>query len=240
MIHFVVNQQETVVCLCADVHINGGILCIVAFQVKSQFFVHSPCIYGGSDSALPFVEQSQYRFIHIIVYQDDGPLGRFNQVSGKDVGVEYLSVEEDSFHRRKCRVYEESYLFLCLAYPLFQPFHARIERIAFQQVFFQDFVGPLAELDAPAGIYPVAYGDDDIQVVIRAVAHDLPSSLVLNCSEFPNSCSLGQFLLFVDMLDVLADVGFAGLEKLYKLGLRQPHRFILYADFQFDGFVGLV
>ena len=81
-------------------------------------------------------------------------------------------------------------------------------------------------------LYPIAYGDDDIEVVELDLAADPLAPLQLNCCRFCNSSSLRQFAFFKHVFDVARDDGFVALEKLGHLVERQPDGIALEADFQ--------
>ena len=66
------------------------------------------------------------------------------------------------------------------------------------------------------------------------------TGILPNCSEIPNSCTFFQFFLFVYILDMFADICFAGLKQFNNLCLRQPHGLILNTHLQFHFVVGLV
>ena len=88
-----------------------------------------------------------------------------------------MTVVEDAFHWRQRGADKEVYLavypvqaLLVLhefaVHPVFQIAEVLVDGITFQQVFFQHLVCPLAELRASDGFHPVAYGNDDIEIVI--------------------------------------------------------------------------
>ena len=64
---------------------------------------------------------------------------------------------------------------------------------------------PDAKLSTTMGFHAVADGYNHIEIVVFKLSLHPSFSLQLNCSEFPNSCRLNQFSLFVDMAYVLAD-----------------------------------
>ena len=66
---------------------------------------------------------------------------------------------------------------------------------------------------------------------MRQLAGNLPSPLVANLSEFPTDCRFLQFVLGIDVPDVLHDVRSGGLEQPGHLLLRQPNRFVHEPDF---------
>ena len=67
---------------------------------------------------------------------------------------------------------------------------------------------------------------------------DPAGALGLNDSEFPKSCPRRQFLLGVDVLEMLVDRGDRFLKQLGDLPLRQPERLLVDAQLQSDRSVG--
>ena len=51
-----------------------------------------------------------------------------------------------------------------------------------------------------------------VKVVIGYITTNLPLVLSLNSSEFPDSWVSVQFAIFINMLDMLTDIGFAGIK----------------------------
>jgi hypothetical protein len=52
------------------------------------------------------------------------------------------------------------------------------------------------------------------------------------CSEFPNNHSPDEFTFFKNMLDMLTDIRFAGLEQLHHLCLREPNGVLVKPHFK--------
>ena len=100
--------------------------------------------------------------------------------------------------------------------------HIVIEDKALGDVLFQCLGRPLAEPSGLLGVHPVAHGDDGVQVVVlQGTAHP-PGALLLNCFHFGNGCVSGEFLLLVDILQVLGDGGNIHIEQLCHCLLGQP------------------
>ena len=57
--------------------------------------------------------------------------------------------------------------------------------------------------------------------MLQGTAHP-PGTLLLNCFHFGNGCLSGEFLLLVDVLQVLGDGGNIHIEQLRHCLLRQP------------------
>ena len=69
---------------------------------------------------------------------------------------------------------------------------ALIEGVALDQVVLESTGGPLAELYTALGFDSVAYGDDDIEVIVVDVSPHLTFALLTNYPEFPDSCLIFQ------------------------------------------------
>lgn len=63
---------------------------------------------------------------------------------------------------------------------------------------------------------------------------NFPSSLGLNCPEFPDSLTFIQFTFLKNISNVLTDGTLMLSKQLSHLSLGQPHRFILQANINFD------
>lgn len=61
-------------------------------------------------------------------------------------------------------------------------------RLTTDKMGFQYLVGPDAELGTSDRMDAVSQGNDHIQVVMILLPGYLAFALILNCSEFPNSC----------------------------------------------------
>ena len=140
MEYFGVYDKETVMGLLVGPDGYRRIFGIVPLQVQLQLFVEFGGIYRGFYSFLPFAEHHERTFIYVIVDENDGFFGGFYQVGGKDVGIEDLSFEEDTFYRGQGGADEEVNLFFCLCDTFFQSFHALVDGVAFEEVFFKDLV----------------------------------------------------------------------------------------------------
>ena len=102
MVHFpIVDYQEPVVPVPVSSHVDGRVLVIMLVKVKLQLRSYSLCVDRGRHARISFAQHEQHRFINIIVYQHKGSIGRLNQICCELVGIEYLSVIKDTFHRRQ-------------------------------------------------------------------------------------------------------------------------------------------
>ena len=172
-----VDNQEAVMAFLVGMDAYRGILAVVLLHVQLQLRADGLCVDIGFHAGIALAEHQQHRLVHIIVYQQYGLFRRADEVSCELVGIEYLAVVEDAFYRRHRRADKEVYLavnpvqaLLMLdkfaVHTVFQIAEALVEGIAFQQVFFQHLVCPLAKLRASDGFHAVPYGNDDIKVII--------------------------------------------------------------------------
>ena len=172
-----IDNQEAVVALLVGMDAYWGILAIVLLHVQLQLLADGLRIDVGFHAGVPLAEHQQHRFVHVIVNQQKGlPCGA-DKVGGELVGIEQLAVVEDAFHGRQrgtdkevnFAVYPVQALFVLhefAVHPVLQVAEVPVDGIAFQQVLFQHLVCPLAELCASDGFHAVAYGDDDIEIVV--------------------------------------------------------------------------
>src|SRR5690606_15935375 len=88
----------------------------------------------------------------------------------------------------------------------------------------------LAELGTLMTTYTIAYGDDDVEVVIFYLAFlrfFTDCAMLSGMSEFPTYHVFFQFSFFKNMLDVLRNGRSTLLKKLCHLCLCQPYRLTL-------------
>ena len=111
MIHIrAVYYQKAVVTFFVDMYLYWRVLAVVAVQVQLKLAAYCLRIDVGFHSVVSLAEHQQYRFVHIIVYQQDGFLCRPYQVCGELVGIEQLAVIEYAFYRWQRGAHEEVYL----------------------------------------------------------------------------------------------------------------------------------
>ena len=82
-----------------------------------------------------------------------------------------------------------------------------IHHPALDGIILDDSVCPFAELYGSFIVDLEAHRNDHLQIIVGQLTGNLPGSLGLNCSEFPNGCLLGQLAIFVDFFDVFVDGG---------------------------------
>ena len=95
---------------CSDV--DGWILVIELVQVQLKLGSDALRIDSGRYSRLPFAKHEQYALINIVVNQYKGTLGRLDKFRSKLIGIEDLTIEENTLNRRKGSTDEKSLIFL--------------------------------------------------------------------------------------------------------------------------------
>ena len=81
-----------------------------------------------------------------------------------------------------------------------------VEAVTLHQMLTQYAGGPLAEAGGASGADPVAYRDDDVEIVVLELPFDLARSFLTNYREILGSCRLVQLLVFKDIFQVQADI----------------------------------
>ena len=90
------------------------------------------------------------------------------------------------------------------------------------------------ELYDSLAIHLEANGNDHLKIIVILTAADLPSSLCLNYSGFPNSCLLCQFSVRINLFDMLIDGSKSNIIQCRRHILRQADILILIQDFIAD------
>ena len=177
MIYIVIHDQETVVdVLCFSYH-NCRILGIMSGKVLLQGFSQA----AGTDfrrySALSFGLHQEHTFVYIIIYQNDAGFCRPYKVCGKNIGIEYLTVIEDTFYGRQgcadkeidfsVTIIQTNFMFYQTGiYSVLKVHHSLIYRVSTQQVFFKYRRCPPSETYSIPTIYTIAYRQYHIKVII--------------------------------------------------------------------------
>ena len=156
-----VDNQEAVVASLVLVYRYRWILAVVLLQIQPQFTAHRLRVYVGFHAVVTLAEHQQDGFIDIVVYQHHGLFCRPQQIGNELVNIEYLPVVEDTLHKGQRSTDKEVDLFGVFRNGMFQLGQAAIDGIAFQQIFLQDPVRPLAELRTAMAFYPIANRDRD-------------------------------------------------------------------------------
>ena len=103
----IVDDEEAVMIALAHIDCYRWVLLVVALYIQLLLLVQLASIDGGSDIWIALAEQGEGGFVDIVVNEDDGLLGLFDEVDYLYVGVEYLTIVEDAFHWWQGRTDEE-------------------------------------------------------------------------------------------------------------------------------------
>lgn len=87
------------------------------------------------------------------------------------------------------------------------------------------------ELYDSLAIHLETNGNDHLKIIVILTVADLPSSLCLNYSEFPNSCLLCQLSVRINLFDMFIDGGESNIIQCRRHILRQPDILILMEMF---------
>ena len=87
------------------------------------------------------------------------------------------------------------------------------------------------ELYDSLAIHLEANGNDHLKIIVILTVADLPSSLCLNYSEFPNSCLLCQLSVRINLFDMFIDGGESNIIQCRRHILSQPDILILMEMF---------
>ena len=124
------------------------ILSVVTVNIQLEPVAYTLRVDSGNHSFFPFVEQGQYRIIHIVVNQRNGAFCLSYQVRYKTVSVKHLPVVEYTLHGRNIGFQSFEHLVDALVRHLLMPFH-------FKLMIFNRFK-PLEQLGI--GNYKTAHG----------------------------------------------------------------------------------
>ena len=102
-------------------------------------------------------------------------------------------------------------------------------------VVLDNRIRPLAELYGTLVIDLEAYGDNHLETIMFHFAADLTAAFGLNYPEIPDSCRLGQFVVVVDLPDMLVNGAYIHPIQLRHHSLGQPNVFILIPEFHAGG-----
>ena len=79
-------------------YINRWILLVVALQIQLLLLVQLAGVDGGSDARRTIAEHRQGIDIDIVIDKDDGILRLFDEIYNLHVGIEDLTIEENTFY----------------------------------------------------------------------------------------------------------------------------------------------
>ena len=100
MVNGIVDNEETIVEAGRFRHNDRRILLVVPCQVGSKALRNLPGDDFSGYPSIPFRQQQQYRFVHIVVNQCDAALGSAYQFRSENVGIKDLPVVKNPLHGR--------------------------------------------------------------------------------------------------------------------------------------------
>ena len=112
-IDLIVDNQETVVVMLADVDGDRRILLVVTLQVELLLLGELAGVDRCRDVGIAIAEHRQGIDVDVIVDEDDGCLGLFDEADDMGIGIEDLPVVEDAFYWWQGGADEEINLLFC-------------------------------------------------------------------------------------------------------------------------------
>ena len=94
----IVDDEEAVVITLANIYYNGWILLVVTLHVELLLLRELAGVDGGRDVGITIAEHRQGIDVNVVVDEDNGCLGLFDETDDVGVGIEDLSIVEDSFY----------------------------------------------------------------------------------------------------------------------------------------------
>ena len=100
---------------------------------------------------------------------------------------------------------------------------------ALDSILLHDLICPDTEPHRPLVVHLEANRNNHLQIIVIHAASNLSATLILNYSEFPNSCRLVLLMVSINLFDMLIDGRKPHIVKGRHHLLRQPDVFILVA-----------
>ena len=94
----VVDDEEAVVVVLADIHRDGRILLVVPLEVELLLLGERAGVDGCRDAGIALAEHGERRLVNIIIIEHDAAPGLPDETDDLGVGIEYLSVVEGRDH----------------------------------------------------------------------------------------------------------------------------------------------
>ena len=98
-IDHIVDDEKAVVIVLGGTYINRWVLLIVTLDVKLLLLGEMTCVYGCRHIGCSLAQHGQSIDIDIIIDEYDGLPGLFDKTDDVGVGIEDLSVVEDTLNR---------------------------------------------------------------------------------------------------------------------------------------------
>ena len=105
----IVDDEEAVVVSLTYIYYNWWILLVMTLHVELLLLRELAGVYGGRDVGITIAEHRQGIDVDVIVDEDDGCLGLFDEADDMGVGIKDLPVVEDALHRRQRRADEKGH-----------------------------------------------------------------------------------------------------------------------------------
>ena len=103
----------------ANIYYNGWILLVVTLHVELLLLRELAGVDGGRDVGITIAEHRQGIDVDVVIYEDDGCLGLFDEADDMGIGIEDLPVVEDAFDWWQGGTDEEIDLFCQICYLMF-------------------------------------------------------------------------------------------------------------------------
>lgn len=112
----IVDDEETVVISLAVIDGDGGILLVMTLHVELLLLGELAGVDGDRNVGVAIAEHRQGIDVDVVVDEDDGCLGSFNETDDMGVGIEDLPVVEDALNWWQGRTDEEIDFFGQISY----------------------------------------------------------------------------------------------------------------------------
>ena len=110
----IVDNEETVMISLTVIDGDGGILLVMTLHVELLLLGEMAGVDGGRDVGITIAEHRQGIDVNVVIYEENGSLGPFDEADDMGVGIEDLAVVEDALYWRQGRTDEEIDLTLYL------------------------------------------------------------------------------------------------------------------------------
>lgn len=130
----IVDEQEAVVHFSCCLQRDWLVLRIVFSNIKEEFPSIAACVDGGGDAGVSSAKHRQDAFIDVVVDEDYGLLGAFDEFHGGRVCITDLSLEQDALHWRQCSLEEQPNLLVVSCNFGLQTFQTVVHGVTAQEV----------------------------------------------------------------------------------------------------------
>ena len=109
----IIDDEEAVVIPLTYIYYNRCILLVMTLHVELLLLRELAGVDGGRDVGITIAEHRQGIDVDVIVDEDDGCLGLFDEADDMGIGIEDLPVVEDAFYWWQGGADEEINLLFC-------------------------------------------------------------------------------------------------------------------------------